>query len=279
MKRLILTSLAMACAANAALATTGAPRELRGSDTLKGVMTDVIRHARLESELRYAGGGSSTGEAAVLEGRQGIAPMSREVSHDALNQAAQKGIQFKQHVIGLDAIVVLVNDRNQTARLDLPTLSRIYSCNLTRWEDVPGSRARGEIRAYARDERSGTTELFRAKLGLQKLGPCVKELESTKAVAHATSSEELAIGYSGLPAQQTGNRAVSLAAHAGLEAISPSVENIRSSRYPLARGLFVYEADGSVRPSAPEAKLLAALLDRGVVNPILRTHEFVPVKE
>ena len=82
-------AVALSCVTGSAFADTAS---FKGSDTLFGVTTDAINLSGLATEIQYVGGGSGLGEAGLLEGTQGIAPMSRAPSAAALATAATKGI-------------------------------------------------------------------------------------------------------------------------------------------------------------------------------------------
>src|SRR5690349_6477359 len=96
----------------------GPAHTLHGSDTLAGAITDAIIAAGMDKEVVYVGGGSGTGETAILNGDQGIAPMSRPVSAQAADLAKSKGLALTPHVLGLDGIGIFVNDNNSLKGVD-----------------------------------------------------------------------------------------------------------------------------------------------------------------
>ncbi len=245
---------------------------IQGSDTLAGFVSDVIVASGLESKLVYQGGGSGKGEDALVNGQQGIAPMSREMKDEALAKAKAKGIKVIEHTIGLDGIAVFVNDGNSVKTLDLAQVKKIYSCTLTNWSQVGGQNQ--AIVVYRRNDASGTTDTFKTLVGIKEFGSCVKVVSETSDIAAFTSSNVNAIGYAGLSAGRDGNKALSLAKKEGGKAYVPTPGTIRNFNYPLARKLYVYEASGSVKPSAAEATLLGNMLDRSFADPLLQDNEF-----
>jgi len=90
-----LAALGMSTAAHAA------PLNLQGSDTLEDVTKDVINVCSLGTLINYVGGGSGTGQAAMVAGTQQIAPMSRELNNTACTASAS------QLLIGLDGIAIV----------------------------------------------------------------------------------------------------------------------------------------------------------------------------
>ncbi len=249
----------------------------QGSDTLAGVMTDAIIAAGMNEEIVYTGGGSGKGETALVNGEQGIAPMSREAKPEAIELARTRGVSLIPHVIALDGVGVFVHASNSLAGLDLNTLRDVFTCAITRWEQIPNSGKSGAIRAFRRNDASGTTDTFKHLVGVKAFGACVTVMAETVDIAEKTASDADAIGYSGATAKREKNRALPLAQQAGARYVSLSVQTVRDFSYPLARKLFVYEAAGSRKPSATEEKLLGYLLDRSFLDPIVQDHEFYTI--
>lgn len=251
---------------------------LSGSDTLGGVMTDAIIAAGLNNDLTYVGGGSGVGEKAIANGEVGIAPMSRQMKPEFLAQAQQKGIALKENVIGLDGVILLVNGTVGMNGLDIPTIVRIFKCEVTTWDQVSGSGKTGPINAFRRNDASGTTDTFKTLTGLKAFGACVTVVAETHDITERTSNDPNAIGYAGLSGKAEKNKALSIAATTGAAYVAPTAANIRSEKYPLSRKLYVYSASGAKSPSAPEARLLASLLNKSFINPILKAHDFVTLQ-
>jgi phosphate transport system substrate-binding protein len=250
-------------------------KPIHGSDTLQKVFSEAIEQADLRKELTFAGGGSRVGEAALVEGRQGIAPSSRALEDIAIAKAKGRGIEVVPHKLGIDGVGVFVNAANPTEWVDLKSLHGVFTCRLTRWEDVPGSRKRGPIHAVRRDDLSGTTDVFKAAVKINTFGACVAVFERTSDIAAITSLDPNAFSFSGLSAGTGKNKALPVAVDASAKAFPPTVANIRSFQYPLARYLFVYEAKGSLAPSVSEGALLSKVLDRRFMDPILLSNGFV----
>jgi phosphate transport system substrate-binding protein len=278
MKNVILSAkiIASVAATTASAAALAAPLAIQGSDTLAGMMTDAIIAGGLDGSIQYIGGGSGKGEAALVAGTQGLAPMSKAFSETAKASASAKGISVQEHIIGLDAVGLWVKSDNGTKSLDLDTVRKIYTCEVTDWSAVSGGS--GAIKVYARNDASGTTDVFKKLVKIDKFGPCVTALAETADIAVKTSNDVLAIGFSGLSAKRPQNRLVPLAASAGGEAFDATPANVRAFKYPLSRNVYVYEAKGSVTPGQAENQLLDLLLDPSFINPILLDHDFITVK-
>lgn len=249
--------------------------QFAGSDTLAGAISDAIIQAGMDSQLQYNGGGSGLGEKGILTGDQGIAPMSRQFSPTAAQQLSAQGVTVIEHVLGLDGVSIFVKAGNPLPSLDLPTIVRIYTCEFTKWEQIPNSKMTGAIKPYRRNDSSGTTDAFKNLTGLKAFGPCVTMVNETADISDVTSRDPLAMGYAGLSGKVDGNQEVAIAAKPGSPAIMPTTSSIRDFSYPMARRLFVYEVTGQRVPNDVEKNFLISITDRSFMDPIMQAHEFI----
>jgi phosphate transport system substrate-binding protein len=249
---------------------------ISGSDTMGGVLTDAIIAAGMDQQIGYVGGGSSVGEKAFANGEINITAMSRDIKPEVKAQLAAAGVAPLAHVVALDGISIFVNTANATVGVDLPTLAKIFTCEITSWSQVPGSGRAGAIHAFRRNDESGTTDTFKNLVGVKTFGACVTVLAETADIAEKTGTDADAVGYAGLSGKTDKNRELGVA-RAGTEYINPTVATIRNGSYPLSRQLLIYEATGSRTPNKVEAQLLEQLLDRSFLDPIVQDHDFVTI--
>jgi len=250
-----------------------AAQGLKGSDTLAGFMTDAIIASGLDSELQYVGTGSGAGEKALLAGEQNIAAMSREMKPEAVAELKAKGFEVVGHKVALDAIGLFAKaDRTLPSSLTIDTIKAIFSCQITKWEDVPGSSRTGSIRVLRRDDLSGTTDTFKHITGIKQFGACVTAVAESKEIAEETANDAAVIGYAGLSAKRAGNKPLPIS-RKGEIASSPTVVNIRSFSYAFSRFLYVFEVVGRTSPA--EAALIDRLKDRSFIDPIAQNNEFI----
>ncbi len=250
----------------------------KGSDTMAGILTDAIIASGLNTEITYEGGGSGLAETAIVNGEQGIAPMSRALKPEAIAALKAKGVTPVAHVLALDGIGIFVHESNTIAGIDLATLKAIYTCKMTKWEQLPGSTKSGPIVAVRRNDASGTTDTFKNLVGVKEFGACIAVMAETTDISTKTATDENAIGYSGATAKKDGNIALSVSVDVNSKYVPLNVNTVRSFEYPLARKLFIFEATGSKVPNASEAKLLNSyLLDRSFLDPIVQDHEFYTI--
>lgn len=248
--------------------------QFQGSDTLAGMMTDAIIASGMDSEIRYAGGGSGLGEKALVAGAQGIAPMSREIKPEIKAQLEAQGVQVSEHRVALDGLGVFVNESNKLPTLTIAQVVEIFSCKITRWEELPASGLAGPISVYRRNDASGTTDAFKHFTGIKTFGACVTVLAETVDIAEKTANEATALAYSGLSAKRPGNRAAALQRDALALPVELNVSTVRDFSYPFARFLYVYSVSGARQMNAAEQKFMSYVADRSFLDPIVQDHEF-----
>lgn len=273
----IFMSTFLMLATSAFLSTAQAQKQsFSGSDTMGGLLTDAIIAAGFDKEITYVGGGSGVGEKAFLNGEINLTALSRPMKPEVVSQLQALGVNPEANVIALDGVAVFVNETNKTAGLDLLTVSKIFTCEITSWAQIPGSGKSSAIHAFRRNDQSGTTDTFKSLVGLKNFGACVTVLNETADIAEKTATDSDAIGYSGLSGKNEHNLELALAKSRS-QFVQPTAATIRNETYPLSRKLYLYSASGKRSPNAVEAKLLEQLLDRSFLDPIVQDHDFITI--
>lgn len=101
--------------------------------------------------------GSGSGIKAVLEGRCDIGLSSRSLKDD------EKAEGLKETVLAYDGIAIIVNPENPVNNLDLETIAKLYTGEITNWNDVGGND--GEVVLIGREGGSGTRDGFESITG------------------------------------------------------------------------------------------------------------------
>lgn len=199
--------------------------------------------------------GSSTGFAALGRGEADLAAASRPINDSEAGQLRALGdlrAAAAEQVIGLDGVAVIVHPDNPLPQLTTAQLAQVFSGQIQRWEQL--GIAGGTIHLYARDDRSGTYETFKALVlepQHRTLSATARRFESSDELAAQISADRQAIGFSSLPAV---HRAKVLAVAEGdAPAMLPERALVASEDYPLSRRLYFYLP---AKPK-PQAKALA----------------------
>lgn len=135
--------------------------------------------------------GSGSGIKAVLEGRCDIGLSSRSLKDD------EKAEGLKETVLAYDGIAIIVNPENPVNNLDLETIAKLYTGEITNWKDVGGNDA--EVVLIGREAGSGTRDGFESITGTADKCRYRQELTSTGDVITTVSQNPNAIGYAPLP--------------------------------------------------------------------------------
>lgn len=192
--------------------------------------------------IDIAAHGSSTGFAALGNAEADLAAASRPITDsEAQHLQALGDLRDKasEQVIGLDGVAVIVHPANPLSQLTITQLALVFSGQVQRWEQL--GVAGGEIRLYARDDRSGTFETFKALVlepGHHGLAPQARRFESSEALAERVKADRQAIGFSTLTAVH-GAKVLAIA-EGDAPALLPTRARVASEDYPLSRRLFFY---------------------------------------
>ena len=186
--------------------------------------------------------GSSTGFAALGRGDADLAAASRPINDSEVGQLRALGdlrAASAEQVIGLDGVAVIVHPDNPLPRLNTQQLAQIFSGQIQHWEQL--GIAGGAIHLYARDDRSGTFETFKA-LVLEPqhndLSAKARRFESSDELAAQVATDRQAIGFSSLAAVHGAK--VLAVAEGDAPAMLPERALVASEDYPLSRRLYFY---------------------------------------
>jgi len=131
----------------------------------------------------------------------------------------------------VDGVGIVVNPANKVRSLSQEQVEAIFAGKITNWQEVSGEDRK--INLYTRDEASGTRAVFWKKaLNKGKIAKNANFVVSNGAMKAAVSQDPHAIGY-----VSVGHMDDSLAGVA-FDGIQPTLENVQSGKYPIARGLY-----------------------------------------
>jgi phosphate transport system substrate-binding protein len=94
----------------------------------------------------------------LINGEADLILVARSPSMMEFELAQLSGVEFDIRPVALDAFVFIANENNPVDGLSLDEIQRIYTGELTNWDQVGGPE--GEIHPYQRDEQSGSQQLM-----------------------------------------------------------------------------------------------------------------------
>lgn len=144
-----------------------------------------------------------------------------------------------EHVVGLDGIAVIVSKANPIRSLSKDQISRVFAGELAEWKQLGGPNA--GINIYARDDKSGTYDTFKALvLGGRKLAPNARRFEDSRELSDAVAKDPSGIGFIGLPYIREA-KAIAVSEN-GAHPFLPNHFTVSTEDYALSRRLFLYTA-------------------------------------
>ena len=181
--------------------------------------------------------GSGSGIKAVQEGRCDIGLASRNL------KAEEAASGLTGTVMAYDGIAVIVNPENPVSDLDVETIARIYTGEISNWSEIGGADM--EIVLIGREAGSGTRDGFESITGTEDACQYRQELTSTGDVITAVSQNPGAIGYASVASVKDSVKALTVGG------VAPSNETILDGTYVIQRPfVLVTKADAELSAAA-----------------------------
>lgn len=190
-------------------------------------------------KFTYNPTGSGSGIQAVSEGRCDIGLSSRALKDD------EKASGLVETVVALDGIAIVVNPENPVSDLNIDTIAKIYTGEITNWKDVGGNDA--EIVLIGREAGSGTRDGFESITDTKDACQYRQELTSTGDVINTVSQNPDAIGYAPLSAVGDSVKALTVG---GVEATEATVKD---GSYVVQRPFVLVTKEGTKLSPAAQA--------------------------
>jgi len=95
----------------------------------------------------------------LIEGKADIILTHRTISPDEKVHADDTGVTLIETSIALDAFVFVVNKNNPVKSLTVEQIRKIYTGEITNWQQVGGNNA--SMKVFTRPRNSGSEEVFR----------------------------------------------------------------------------------------------------------------------
>ena len=182
-------------------------------------------------KFTYNPTGSGSGIQAVSEGRCDIGLSSRALKDD------EKASGLVETVVALDGIAIVVNPENPVSDLDIDTIAKIYTGEITNWKNVGGNDA--EIVLIGREAGSGTRDGFESITETKDACQYRQELTSTGDVITTVSQNPNAIGYASLAAIKDSVKALTV------NGVAPTEATVKDGTYLVQRPFVLVTKEGT----------------------------------
>jgi phosphate transport system substrate-binding protein len=245
MKRFVVGLVALAVAAVfTAPAFAAKVMQIKGSDTLINMVqriAEVYMEENPGKVIAVTGGGSGTGVAALVNKSCDIADASRSIKDTEMAQAVANGVDVKRVVVAIDALSVIVNDKNPVKKLTLEEIGKIYRGEVKNWKDLGGED--GPITLYGRQPNSGTYDFMKENVLKAEYSGKMNQMNGNAQIVEAVKQDKGGIGYVGIGylKEATGVTAVKVALKAGGTYVDPlNIAAVKAGEYPITRALNQY---------------------------------------
>ncbi len=227
-------SLSACSAGNSTVSTDGST----SMEAVIGVLGETFEQ-ETGVAVTYNPTGSGSGIKSVASGTCDIGLSSRAL------KAEEKEQGLIETVLAYDGISIIVNNENPVADLDVETIGKIYTGEITNWSEVGGSDA--EIVVIGREAGSGTRDGFEGVTGTEEMCVYRQELTSTGDVIASVAGNPDAIGYASFASVKDNVKTLSVGG------IAPSEAAIKDGSYVIQRPfMLITKSDTPLSESALE---------------------------
>ena len=254
------TAAAPQTEAPAALSGTVATDGSTSMEKVIGALGEAFMEANSGVNFTYNPTGSGSGITAVSEGRCDIGLSSRALKDSEVASG------LVGTVLAYDGIAVIVNPANTVEDLDIETIAKIYTGEITNWSEVGGADA--EIVLVGREAGSGTRSGFEELTKTVDKCQYRQELTSTGDVITAVAQNPDAIGYASLASVKDSVKALKVAG------VTPSEETVKDGTYLIQRPFVLVTKEGVAL--SPVAQAFFDYATKGQANDIITASGVVP---
>ena len=244
----------------AALSGTVATDGSTSMEKVIGALGEAFMEANPGVNFTYNPTGSGSGITAVSECRCDIGLSSRALKDEEVASG------LVGTVLAYDGIAIIVNPANTVEDLDIETIAKIYTGEITNWSEVGGADA--EIVLIGREAGSGTRSGFEELTGTEDKCKYRQELTSTGDVITAVAQNPDAIGYASLASVKDSVKALKVAG------VTPSEETVKDGSYLIQRPFVLVTKEGV--ELSPVAQAFFDYATKGEANDIITASGVVP---
>ena len=254
------TTAAPQTEAPAALSGTVATDGSTSMEKVIGALGEAFMEANSGVNFTYNPTGSGSGITAVSEGRCDIGLSSRALKDSEVASG------LVGTVLAYDGIAMIVNPANTVEDLDIETIAKIYTGEITNWSEVGGADA--EIVLVGREAGSGTRSGFEELTETVDKCKYRQELTSTGDVITAVAQNPDAIGYASLASVKDSVKALKVAG------VAPTEETVKDGTYLIQRPFVLVTKEGVAL--SPVAQAFFDYATKGQANDIITASGVVP---
>jgi len=181
--------------------------------------------------VTYNPTGSGSGIKAVAAGTCDIGLSSRDLKGE------EKAQGLTATVLAYDGIAIIVNPENPVSDLDVETIAKIYTGEISNWNEIGGNDS--EIVLIGREAGSGTRDGFESITDTEDNCKYRQELTSTGDVITTVAGNPAAIGYASVASVKDSVKMLTVGG------VAPSEDTIRDGSYVVQRPFVLVTKTGA----------------------------------
>jgi phosphate transport system substrate-binding protein len=180
-------------------------------------------------KVTVVGGSTSSGLEFAQNGSADIGAVSRVLT-------AAEMSTYKNYLIALEGVVIIVNPSNKVASLTMDQARQIFDGQITNWQDVGGGNA--TINLFIRERGASARAVFQDILmGSDSFSPSAGIQTSTEAIGDSVAGDPDAIGFISLGDLDQSVKALAL------QGVQPSMQTVFNGAYKISRPFFYVTKD------------------------------------
>ncbi len=195
--------------------------------------------------IYVAPGGSGVGASAAIDKTADFGMLARSVK-DEEKQAL--GADYKDFVVAKDALTVSVNAENPITGviedMSSETIQKIFSGELTSWNQVDASLPDEKINVYIRDLSGGAYEVFQKSIMKDsQVTDTATQSASMTELANNVANDKWAIGYVGYGAFNKANKEKTVLVAMKVDGVAANEADIKDGSYIIQRPVLFLTGD------------------------------------
>ncbi len=180
----------------------------------------------------------------LLDGTADIGVLSRPMLPEERKQAADKGLQIAEKLVGYAAVALITHPKNPVNDLTLDQVRKLYTGEYDNWKQVGGPDEQATCLSRRVPESGGATFFQETALGGKPFGPKTVIVDRWYTIAKLCSEDRyMAIGILPHTRDTSKVKVLRIKRDNASPAVAPSVENVKAQAYPITLSFsFIWNA-------------------------------------
>lgn len=195
--------------------------------------------------IYVAPGGSGVGASAAIDKTADFGMLARSVKDE---EKEALGADYKDFTVAKDALTVSVNAENPIAEIiddmSSETIQKIFSGELSKWNEVDSTLPEENINVYIRDLSGGAYELFQKSIMKEtKVTDTATQSASMTELANNVANDKWGIGYVGYGAFNKANKEKTVLIAMKVDGVEANEDDIKNGSYIIQRPVLFLTGD------------------------------------